>query len=333
MDGMQDFANAYEQVPNSDFTKYTLLNDSFQDIIKIKNHTSEQVRGIFEEVFKKFSDFIDDEIIFQTMIEKEGNKEPIDVERITQEVYGRSQADLEKVKRQNRVDVVQTIQTMAEQGEITTDMIVELHRVNNRGIVPKIFSQIRPGKNSDVSFGKRVGILGEDVKKEVNILIKKANRLESPTNLAERIKYEVNAAQIHNALLDIHPFSDRNGSTSLLFLELMMAKAGYQPNAERPTEGYYNFLKKVLNNNFVAVSVVAYEQYMISNVPGYYKGETTKDPDKQRRYIKFVERIQRKKEIQKLEASIRKTTDQKEIENIRAKIASIKEASEEQKAA
>lgn len=356
MANMKEFADIRENSGQASELKYATLNASFQELIKIKNAVAEEMRDVFEEIFKEFGDFIDDEIIFQEMcrIEQENLKKlrkqarlekpdnqtglnesssnekddivPLDIESITQKVYGRSVEEVEKIKKRNRKELVKTIQEMAQKDEIIPEMIIELHRVNNQGIVPKMFSALRSGENSGVSFGERVGILGEDVQTEIDLLTKKATELirTSHTGISS-IRYEVKAAQLHNALLDIHPFTDRNGSTSLSFLELLMTKIGYQPTEERPKNKYYDFLKKILNNNFVAISVIAYEHYLIHKVPGYYKGETTKDQKKQSQYKAFLARVSRNRAIRALEKKISKTHDQKRIAELRAQINAIEE--------
>ena len=63
------------------------------------------------------------------------------------------------------------------------------------------------------------------------------------------LRYGIEAAKLHNDLLDIHPFADRNGSTSLLFLETLMARRGYVPDIKRQ-KSYYKNLHTILGGEY-----------------------------------------------------------------------------------
>ena len=93
------------------------------------------------------------------------------------------------------------------------------------------------------------------------------------------MRYEIVAATLHNDLLDIHPFSDRNGSTSILFLELIMAKSGYVPSMKREKD-YYKHLRKILDDNLLAISVVKHQHRKIGSKFGYFQGETIPESQK-----------------------------------------------------
>jgi hypothetical protein len=82
-------------------------------------------------------------------------------------------------------------------------------------------------------------------------------------------------AKLHNRLLDIHPFLDRNGSTCLLFVELLMAAhGGYIPPTDR-IKNYNTNLSMILKNS-LAVAVVNYEHYKIEHQFGHYKSKSLK---------------------------------------------------------
>lgn len=191
-------------------------------------------------------------------------------------MYGLTSKQMEERKIENREEVVKSINHLAEQlrsGEmLTIEMITHLHEVNNHGIVPKRASKIRSKAWETVSFGKRDGVSPEKVEPAVEIVIAEINKIlqaRSKKNLFSNLMWAVNVAKFHNDFLDIHPFSDRNGSTSLLLVELLMAVEGdYKPAHIRETN-YYKNLFNILKNP-VAVAVVAYQHYKIAHTPGSY---------------------------------------------------------------
>ena len=178
---------------------------------------------------------------------------------------------------------------MKEEGAITTDTITELHEINNRGIVPKSFSDFRSG-SMGVTFGKRIGTLPKDVLQEVEGVVERANSLlEGRRNKKySKTDFQIATAMLHNQLLDIHPFPDRNGSTSLLLMELLMSHQGYKPSPKR--EGnYYKTVRRTLGHNPVAIGVVGYEHYLIANKPGHFEGDTI-DDETAEIYDRIIER-------------------------------------------
>ncbi|HTK05289.1 MAG TPA: hypothetical protein VL500_06895 [Candidatus Eisenbacteria bacterium] len=244
--------------------------NSFKNVKKGSRTLGGDVERSFSDIFEEFSGFIEDDVVSYKMSKTPGAS----IEHVTQEMYGRSKEEVDGLKRRNREAVVEAMKKMNEQPGVTMDMIEELHALNNKGIVPKQFSKMRDNPDAIVTFGKRLGIMGDDVKPMVGEMLDRANDLidKDATKGVSTLRWEIEAAKLHNDLLDMHPFGDRNGSTSMLFLELMMSKKGYEPSKEREPN-YYKHLAKVLGYNPVAVAVVGHEQYKISKTPGYYEGK------------------------------------------------------------
>ncbi|MBU0570002.1 Fic family protein, partial [Patescibacteria group bacterium] len=214
-------------------------------------------------------------------------------------LYGYTIEEYYATKDRNREQVVEKIQELKDEPEITFETIELLHATNNREIVAKSASCLRKDPEDISTFTVRVGILSEDVQTEVDDVVARANNLMAKIkpnqrlSTLKRVWYELCAAKLHNDLLDIHPFLDRNGSTSLLFLELMMSKAGYEPSPKREPN-YYNHIRKALNNNIAAIALIASEMFRIKFVPGHYRGITTQSPEKQKQY---KENLQRKRKM------------------------------------
>ncbi len=256
---------------------------------KSESKADTEAAKAFREIFEEFSDFIEDEIVAYRLAHSPGAS----IEHVTQDTYGRTKEEMETVKRQNRQAVVEAMGRMREEPGVRIEMLEELHALNNKGIVPKSYSKLRENPDQVVTFGKRLGLLGDDVRPQVEAMIDRANDLmdRDVVHGVSSLRYEIEAAQLHNELLDMHPFGDRNGSTSLLFLELMMTRKGYEPSPERQTD-YYRHLAKVLDYNPVAMAVVGYEQYKIGKVPGFYEGPGMTAENKAR-YGKTMELMER----------------------------------------
>lgn len=125
-------------------------------------------------------------------------------------------------------------------------MLEKLHEADNKGIVPKRYSKLRSDLGSlPPTFYERIGLLPEDLKPELEDLMKEADDLrnkdigDEPGQISKDA-FAIRAAQLHNDLLDMHPFGDRNGSTVLLFLETVMMSAGHEPFAQREKDFYAN---------------------------------------------------------------------------------------------
>ncbi len=272
---METLGRLSKNIPqDSDHELWNQMYDKYKHLINIKL-TDAKSSAIFSEIFQEFSDFIDNEFAIKAYNYSLANKLPYDVESVMQLTYGRSSQEMEEIKKNNRKNAVAKLHELQSKETFDLEDIIELHRANNRGITPSPFSRLRTGDELE-TFGKRFGILPEDVAEEmkawrtrVNDTIKRA-KTEKWTNT----RYEIAVAQLHNQILDIHPFLDRNGSTSLLFMELMMMRRGHVPSEKREKD-YYKIIRRILGNNPVAIALVGYEMSLISYVPGYYKGVTT----------------------------------------------------------
>ena len=247
---------------------------AFRGLILLRDAgKSAEVSKVFESTFDEFRDVIEDDLLTHRLQEKQSKGEPAYVETVMRELYGLTKEDYEARKRENRSAVATTIMEMKD-SRVTRKSIEQLHEVNNKGIVPKKFSKIRSGDSDQgVTFGKRLGLVAEDTEKEIDLLVERMNWLDerSKGNDVSDMEYAIGAARAHNDLLDIHPFADRNGSTALLTLELMMAKRGYEPSKERNGK-FYDQLREILNDNPVAIAVVGSEMAKIKYVPGYFAG-------------------------------------------------------------
>jgi len=286
MESMNGLSKKISLDKEDDRELWGVLFRQFETMSNQKRETGEaDVQQVFKEVFDEFSDFIEDEMVGYYMKAKtEG------VEQAVNYVYGRSKEEIEEIKVRNRQNVAAEIAVMKDSPGVTLEMIEKLHALNNRGIVPKKLSRLRT--NVDVTFGQRVGVAGADVKPEVENLLDRTNDLiDKDATGMSKLRYEIEASKLHNDLLDMHPFADRNGSTALLYLELLMAKKGYEPPKER-NKDYYNNLRKILGNNPVAVAVVGYEQYRIANTPGFYEGKVMSEESRQKQQERVEKRQQ-----------------------------------------
>lgn len=239
------------------------------------------VRAAYEELFTEFQNFIEDELVAKEMWRRSRDGKEPSVEHVMQEIYGRSPDEIETIKRRNRERVAQRIIELAEQPYLDVETIRELHALNNEDLLPKGQLRLRQHEEEGVTFGQRLGTLPEDVRQEMEHLVERMNALidEEVLRGVTGVRYEVAAASFHNDLLDIHPFPDRNGSTALILIELLMARRGYTPPTERDSD-YYGRLRKILNDNPVAIGLVVYEHFRIRYVPGYFEGTTTRGKEK-----------------------------------------------------
>ncbi len=273
---METLNKLSKQIPQeSNPELWNSMYSKYKNLLEIKL-TDEKSSAIFSKIFQEFSDFIDNEFVLKTYRYSLQNNLPYDVESIMQLTYGRSSQEMEKIKQSNRKIAISKLYELQTKETIDLEDIIELHRANNKGISPSPFSRLRSGEELEI-FGKRFGTLPENVAIEMEAWTKRVNetlkraKAEKWTN----IRYEIAVAQLHNQILDIHPFLDRNGSTSLLFMELMMMRRNHIPSEKREKD-YYKTIRKILNNNPVAIAIVGYEMSLIAYVPGYYKGITTK---------------------------------------------------------
>lgn len=252
------------------------------------------VRAAYEELFTEFQDFIEDELVAKEMWRRSREGKEPSVEHVMQEIYGRSPDEIEAIKRRNREHVAQRMTKLAEQPYLEVNMLEELHALNNEDLLPKGQLRLRQHEEEGVTFGRRFGTMPEDVRQEVEHLVERVNALidEEVLRGVSGVRYEVAVAAFHNDLLDIHPFPDRNGSTALLLLELLMTRRGYAPPTERDSD-YYGRLRKMLNDNPAAIGLVAYEHFRIKYVPGYFEGTTTRG--KEKFYDRVLEEIDKQR--------------------------------------
>lgn len=254
----------------SDLTKH------YKDVLALKSKSKTDASKIFSEVFDEFNDFVESEIAERAIERQEKATGGVMIADVMQKAYGRTKEEIEDIKKRNRERVLKKINELKEKPYVTFEDIRSLHEINNRGIVPKSTSRMRK-INEDVTFGQRFGTIAEELPEELADFEKRIEELINKKAIAKvnGLQYEIGVAKLHNELLDMHPFGDRNGSTALLFIELMMAREGHEPSNSREPS-YYKALGKALNFNPAALAVVGYEQYKIAHVPGYFEGEAVK---------------------------------------------------------
>jgi len=289
LEKLSEFSRQVDPLERENESIYDSLGLRTIEALKdIKQNSSTEISQIFSDIYYEYSEFLDREVIMplkDTAMREEGKQ--VNIEHMTQTVYARTPEEVEAIKEKNRESVAQAVKEMSDQPDVTLEMLTELHRINNKGIVPEDISELR---KENMVFGKRVGTIGPDVEREVNDVVKRANLLTYRRIFGmSETTHDMAAAKLHNDLLGIHPFNDRNGSTSLLFLELMMARDGrYEPSTEREND-YYKQLGKILNGNLLAMGVVLYEQIRTANSYGYYKGATPLDAQRRNLYKKQLE--------------------------------------------
>lgn len=247
----------------------------FKNVTRLRHAAkTPEVSKLFEGLFDKFRGFIEDDLVARKLYDAGRKGQGVSMEHAMQEVYGRTPEEVSAIKVRNREAVAREIQSQKDEPAVSVDTLRRLHALNNKDIVPGFVSQLRRS-GQEVTFARRIGTLGEDVSVEVQAVLDRAIELINRHLLQDvsRPVYEMSVAAMHNDLLDIHPFLDRNGSTSLLFIELMMAKVGYVPPSEREPS-YYKQLGQALNYNPLAVAVVGYEQFKIGHQAGYFEGQT-----------------------------------------------------------
>lgn len=252
--------------------EWAQLDSMFTQVMVLKA-TSDQ-RTVQEKLglaFERYETFVEDGM-FAYRMRKRGES----AEDTTRFMYGMSVEQMESQKSANRAKVSDKLTTYVQQIQsgqsITIQMISDLHATNNKRIVPRHLSELRKG---EVFFGKRVGVMPQHVQAEFQLVLDKANHLiqHPPRGPLKQLRLSVQVAKLHNQMLDIHPFADRNGSTSLLFCELLMATlGGYSPPRTR-VRNYNRNLSNILGNS-TAVALVSYEHYKIAHRFGHYKSKT-----------------------------------------------------------
>lgn len=304
---MKTFVDLAQQMPPElevhDKT-WTKLYDRLLSATSLKNQEGvmPQVAEALKDVISEFEGEIEDEYVKREMKRLVASGQVYYVEDLIAGIYGRSSEDLEEIKVRNREEVVAEIMRMQDEREVSVETLVRLYAINNRGIVPKESSRFRQG-NASIGFGKRVGLMPEDLVPEIEAVIRRAEVLmiRDAVKGVSKPLFEIAVAKLHNDILDIHPFPDRNGSTALLFIEFMMSKKGYVPDTKRQ-KGYYRQLLGALGNNPLAIGLVSYEHYKIHYVPGYYESEAiAKDKDKGDLYKELVDENVKDDETRKAE--------------------------------
>jgi fido (protein-threonine AMPylation protein) len=287
MKNMHEISKLFKLKEDEDI--YNSVLTVYRDTLRIKRQAPEEISQAFSEIFYEFSDLIDNEVVTSYIDFVTKTESRVNFEKVTQVVYGRTDKELETIKKHNRENAARKIRDFAEQPYISQEMLLELHKTNNRSIVPNYISALRKEKQ-EVTFGVRFGAFPEDVQKEIDDLILNTNNLIDQRALGLNKKlYEIEVAKLHNELLDIHPFIDRNGSTSLLFVELMMAREDYKPSEKRE-KNYYKTLTKALNNNGVAIGIIGYEHYKIKYQPGVHE-VSQPDPKKKIMYDLITKKL------------------------------------------
>lgn len=294
MDRIENLASHASPEHDENEEMWKLLYDKFVSVMSVRmkaKESGENIDDIFSRVTDRYRDFIDNEIIIRAFDYLTERGVRVSYEDITRRTFNRTPEEVERLKERNRKAVAEYIQDHREDPP-TADTLEELYRLNNKDIVPGKLAGLRK-KEEETTFYKRVGIIGgEDVKEEVDDVTTRATRtMFKPMS---DTGYAMAVAKLHNDLLEIHPFSDRNGSTALLFAEFMMSKRGYKPSEKREGK-YYGNVRKIFRNNPIAIALIAQAQWKIANISGHYAGRSTEvgtveGLPKKQYYQKFVKR-------------------------------------------
>lgn len=292
------------------------LHDQFQQLVALKKVANEPtVSQVFSDVFQEFSDFIDDEFVAAYIEQERRSSRKVLPDKALQQVYGRSPEEMGRIKNENRKAVVEELDNNRELTSIDIDLLEEFHRLNNRGIVPKDVSRIRSGEDW-TAYYKRIGVRPEDLQLELTALFEEFNGFleKDSAKPVSDLEYGVRVARLHNAIVDIHPFVDRNGSTALILVELLMMKRGYTPSESRPASesslapylpdsardidrhlSYYEHLLDVFGRNPIPVAVIGGEMLKMKHVSGYYKRAADVSGEVDEQYQRVLEMLRRQK--------------------------------------
>ncbi|HTM68269.1 MAG TPA: Fic family protein [Candidatus Binatia bacterium] len=273
------------------------LTDKFRGLVALREGSEETVQQAFEKVFQENESVVEDGLAAAYLQRKGG-----DVEKNLMVLYGRSREEQEKIKARNRAEAAEVVRDLADK-PLDFAALERLHQANNRNIVPKAVSKVR-AEGMPPTFFERIGLLPEDLKVELDEVLRQANELraaeigDGPGKMTKEA-YAARAAQLHNDFLDMHPFSDRNGSTALLFLETMMTKAGYEPPKERTRaaeEGdpkgsaqqrFLEDVTRILGGDHAAMAIL-YEGQARMKEPGYFVGASNKSDTKRDWYDRVL---------------------------------------------
>ena len=283
--------DGYDDYDHNDMLK-EYIQTRFKQLTDMRraDDTKPEVRKAIEEIFEDNSDFIEG-TLFEEYLKWEARRRGMaEIETALGEFYDRSPEETEKIKERNRKSVAEEIERMAKEPAVTVTMIERLHAANNRNIVPKKYSKFRNDPNEFVTFDKRLAVFGEHVSPEMEDLVERLNKNNEEENVdeASRLRFLTEAVSIQNDFVEIHPFSDRNGSTSLLLLELMMAKKGYEPPKTREKDGLKN-LARITENDPVMIKAITDSIKRHAEIPGFYESKRMSEEDK-KQYRRFVKR-------------------------------------------
>lgn len=261
------------------------LSSKFRGLVALRQGTDASVQDAFEKVLTENADVVENGFAAAQMMRRGG-----DVEKTLMLLYGRGKEEQEKVKERNRREVADLIVSLRDK-PLDLAALEALHAANNRNIVPKDVSKIR-AEGLPPTFFERIGLMPDDLKKEMEDVMAEANRLrasvigDEPGQISKEA-YAMRAAQLHNDVLDMHPFSDRNGSTALAFLETLMTKVGYVPPATREPH-YAKNVYDILGGNETAMAILWEEQKRMATEPGYFVGESNQDEKKREFYDRIL---------------------------------------------
>lgn len=247
--------------------------ERYHKLVELRKQSSEEIKELYDEVFAEFEDLIEVHIYDKTVKRIRASKMTAYPDDLMRDLYGHTAEEVEELKAKNREQTVAFILKNKDR-EPSIELLEELHRLNNKGIVSKGLSKIRRTYKEQVLYsGIRMGTFGQDVPEELSYVLGRADWLIA--NNPNKVRYEVSVAKLHNDMLNMHPFLDRNGSTSMLFAEFMMAKKGYVPDPKRE-KSFYNYVRKSFGNNPIAFGVVGGGMYEIGKKSGYYEGMTAR---------------------------------------------------------
>jgi|GEM_PF-1825530 len=279
-DFMDTLGRLSKQLPAEDRANaafWEQIEGHYVAVIMTKKSAGKEVSRVMSRIFDEFADFIEDEILSREIERKKNKAGYFDYEEIAKYVYGRTPEEMEEQKTRNRERVAAAMEDMSDKPYVTTDMLLELYKINNRGIAAREMQRLRQGPDEKITFVKRMGIMPEDLPEEMTDWEQRVAGVCDQALLENwsDSRYQIAVTQLHNEFLEIHPFPDRNGSTGVMFMELMMMRRGYRPSRQRQKD-YYSNVSKILGYNPVAVGVIGYEMARQRLEWGYFPGKTTK---------------------------------------------------------
>jgi len=274
MESMRALGNNFPMQEAGNEKFWEKLIAKFKLVVEFKKQTRPEISRAFSRIFDEYADFIEDEFVTREIQRIESGGRSANWEKVVQDVYGRTPEEMEEQKTVNRVKVAEAMRDATDE-PIDLDLLLEFYKLNNRGIAPKAKARLRRG-NEQITFGKRFGIIPGDIPEEMDDFTKRTAQTmaQAQTQNWSDEQYQVAVAQLHNELLEIHPFPDRNGSMGVIFMELMMQRRGYQPPASR-VKDYHANIGAILGNNPAALAMIAEEMKRMHVEWGYFPGKST----------------------------------------------------------